>query len=513
MAPLKQSAKHWVRSPAGELSCHKSNTFHIHEFRFLYVNTAIATLFGRGTYPDNVLFKNYFPAMPTTLDCNIMKNVFGTNRMRAVFDSRRLLQSWLDVWAALAEAEADVGLIPEDAAKKIRSVAKAELYDLEKIGAGVEAGRHILMPSIRALTEAAGDAGKYVHWGTTSQDIFDSGLVLQIKGALEIIEEELRAQVGFLMPIAERYKAHAMAGRTHWQHAVPITFGLKVAFWIDELSRHLERIEHCRAKVLVCQMSGSAGTFASLGKQGPAVQEAFSRRIGLRLPDAPWYNMRDNFAELVSTLGMIAATTERICTETGRLSSTEIGEVWEPQTKTQVGSSAMPQKRNPINGERAVANCHLVRGLVPVMQGLMVVAHERDMSVTAAEWLLIPQTFILLDGALGLAHRILSDLQVDPERMTKNLALTGGGIVAEAVMYGLGEKMGRGEAHELTIKLARQAHNEQKPLIDIMVKNNEVSQHLSVAQMQELVKPENYLGVAEPVVEKVLERVALQLKR
>ncbi len=449
--------------------------------------------------------------MPTTLDCSIMKHVFGTNRMRAVFDSRRLLQSWLDVWAALAEAEADAGLIPAEAAKQIRAAAKAELYDLDEIGAGVESGRHILMPSIRALSARSGEAAKYVHWGTTSQDVFDTGLVLQIRDALDIIEKELREQIGFLVPLAERFKGHAMAGRTHWQHAVPITFGLKVAFWIDELSRHVERLERCRRQVLVCQMSGSAGTFASLGTHGPRVQAAFEKRVGLRLPDAPWYNIRDNFAELVATLGMIAASYERICNETGRLSSTEIGEVWEPQTKTQVGSSAMPQKRNPINGERAVANCHLVRGLVPVMQGLMVVAHERDMSVTAAEWLLIPQCFILLDGGMSLARRILIDLQVDPAQMTRNLALTQGGIVAEAVMYGLGWKMGRGDAHEVTMKMARQAHAEHKALIDVMLKTEDVAKHLSKAEMEALVKPENYLGVAAAVVDKVLARVKGQL--
>ena len=171
----------------------------------------------------------------------------------------------------------------------------------------------------------------------------------------------------------------------------------------------------------------------------------------------------------------------------------------------------MPQKRNPINGERAVANCHLVRGLVPVMQGLMVVAHERDMSVTAAEWLLMPQCFILLDGALSLAHRILEDLQVDPDRMTRNLALTGGGIVSEAVMYGLGWKMGRGEAHELTIKMAREAHAQQKELIDVMLDNEEVCKLLSEAEMRELVKPENYLGVAQAVVERVVSRASAQI--
>ena len=241
------------------------------------------------------------------------------------------------------------------------------------------------------------------------------------------------------------------------------------------------------------------------------MQAAFQKRLGLPLPDAPWYNVRDNFAEMVSTLGMIAATYERICNETGRLSSTEIGEVWEPQTKTQVGSSAMPQKRNPINGERAVANCHLVRGLVPVMQGLMVVAHERDMSVTAAEWLLVPQCFILLDGGMSLARRILEDIQVDPERMSKNLALTGGGIVAEQVMYGLGWKMGRGEAHEVTMKVARQAHAEQKALIDVMLKNEQIAKHLSPDEMKALVDPMNYLGMAETVVDRVLDRAARQI--
>jgi len=449
--------------------------------------------------------------MPTTLDCSIMKYVFGTNRMRAVFDSRRLLQGWLDTWAALAEAEADAGLIPADAAKQIRAAAKAELYDLEDIGAGVESGRHILMPSIRALSARSGEAAKYVHWGTTSQDIFDTGLVLQIRDALGIVERELREQIGFLIPLAERYRDHAMAGRTHWQHAVPITFGLKVSFWMDELARHVERLEGCRHNVSVYQMSGSAGTFASLSDHGPRVQAAFEKRIGLRAPDAPWYNMRDNVAELISTLGMIAATYERICNETGRLSSTEIGEVWEAQTKTQVGSSAMPQKRNPINGERAVANCHLVRGLVPVMQGLMVVAHERDMSVTAAEWLLVPQAFILLDGGMSLARRILENLQVDPQRMTANLGLTRGGIVAEAVMYGLGWKVGRGEAHEVTMKTARQAHAEHKALIDVMLKTEEVTKILTRAEMEALVKPENYLGVAGAVVDRVLARVKSRL--
>ena len=449
--------------------------------------------------------------MPTTLDCHIMGNIFGSKRMRAVFDSRRLLQGWLDVWAALAEAEAEAGIIPEDAARTIRSVAKAENFDLEQIGRGVETGRHSLMPAIRALSDAAGDAGKYVHWGTTTQDIIDTGAVLQMREGLDIIEDEIRTQIGFLLPVAQRYRSHAMAGRTHWQHAVPITFGMKVALWIDELGRHIERLQRCRSLISICQMGGAGGTFASLGQYGPAVHAAFSRRIGLPLAPAPWYNVRDQFGELVSTFGLIAATMERICSVTGRLASTEIAEVSEPQTKTQVGSSTMPQKINPINGERAIANFRLVRGLVPVMQGAMVVAHERDMSATATEWLLLPQCFILMDGGLSLAHRILVDLKVDPERMTQNLAISGGGIVAEAVMFGLAAHVGRGRAHDLILDLAREANAKHLPLIDMLLVNDEIRQHLSEGELRELVKPENHLGIAESVVDQVIAQASKQV--
>jgi len=249
--------------------------------------------------------------MPTTLDCTIMRNLFGSDRMRAVFDSRRLLQAWLDVWAALAEAEADAGLIPASAAQTIRSVAKAEQYDLDQIGREIKDGQHLLMPSINALAKAAGEAGKYVHWGTTTQDITDTGLVLQIRAALDLIEPQVRDTIRLLSGYAERYKAQPMAGRTHWQHAVPITFGLKIAQWVDELVRSSERLARCRAEVLVAQMFGACGTMAALGKDGERVQAAFSKRIGLPLPQSPWYVQRDRFAELVSQLGILAGTMER----------------------------------------------------------------------------------------------------------------------------------------------------------------------------------------------------------
>ena len=447
--------------------------------------------------------------MPTTLDCHIMKDVFGSARMRAVFDSQRLLQGWLDVWATLAEAQADVGMIPVEAAEAIRAAARAEDFDTAQIGAEIEEGRHILMPSIRRLEAAAGDAGKYVHWGTTTQDVIDTGLLLQCRDALEIIVDDVRDLIDLCIPIAREYRSHAMAGRTHWQHAVPITFGMKIALWVDELQRDLERITRSREELLVAQLFGAGGTMASLGDNAAAVQEAFSRRIGLPQASAPWFNQRDRLASTVSELGMLAATLERINTEIARLSLTEISEVAEPRRSAQVGSSTMPQKHNPINSERAAATCKLVRGLVPVMQGLMVTAHERDMSATTAEWLLIPQCMIMIGGALEMTRRIVGGMLVRPERMTANLALTGGGIVAEAVMFGLADKLGRGEAHELTLAIAREAAERGVPLADVLRESPQVTAILSDEEIDRLVDPNHHLGQAEDVVDGVLARVAV----
>ncbi len=444
--------------------------------------------------------------MPTTLDCTIMRNVFGTARMRAIFDSSRLLQGWLDVWAALAEAEAEVGLIPPDAAVAIGKAAKAENFDLEKISAGIEAGRHILMPAIRALAEASGEAGKFVHWGTTTTDVIDTGLVLQLREAIETVAREVSDITAILVALAQRYKGQPMAGRTHWQHAVPITFGLKVAQWVDQLQRDTGRLEHARQTAIVSQIGGAAGTFASLGSYAKDVQAIASRRLGLPLPSAPWYVVRDRFGELVSALGMLAATIERINIEIGSLSGTEIGELAEPLTNVQVGSSTMPQKRNPINSERAAAGCKIVRGLVPVMQGLMVLAHERDMSANTAEWLLLPQCLITLDGSLLLTHRVLDGLVVDTEKMNANLALTRGGIVAEAVMFGLARHMGREHAHEVTIAVAREARERNTSLLNVLHEHEEVRAILDEEQLRALVDPINHLGLAEDIVDQVTAR-------
>ena len=442
--------------------------------------------------------------MPTTLDCKIMGNVFGSAQMRAVFDSRKLLQSWLDTWAALAEAEADVGVVPRADAERIRAAANAQGFDLDEISRNIVLGRHILMPALRMLSAAAGESGKYVHWGATTNDITDTGLVLQMREALALIRSELEAVIGVATDLAKTHRDSPMPARTHWQHALPITFGLKVAQWIDELDRHRARLEADTESVSIAQIGGGGGTLASLGKDAAAVQQAFAARLGLKLPNAPWYTLRDRTAAMVSDLGLLAATIERINMEIGRLSATEIGEVSEGQTAHQVGSSTMPQKINPINSERVAATCKLIRGLVPVMQGAMLVTHERDASAMTTEWLLIPQVMIMTHGSLQHTRKILERLQVFPDAMAENLGRTQGGIVAEAVMYALARTMGRDVAHDVMHERARLAAIDKRPLIDVLLEDERVSRSIGEDELRRLVDPMNHLGLASEIVDRVV---------
>lgn len=444
--------------------------------------------------------------MATTLDCELTGDIYASPGMRKIFDARRRLQGWLDAEAALAEAEADAGVIPQWAAARIRAVARAENFDLDQLADEIDGGRrHLLFPMVQALTAAAGEeAGRYVHWGATTQDILDTGLVLQLRDGLDLLEAELRGVVLALTALSAEHKTVAMAGRTHWQHALPITLGLKFAIMLDELRRHVERLATARDRVLVAQLAGGGGTLASLGEHWRTVQDGYCRRLGLARPTAPWFASRDRGAELVSVLGMVAATVERIVLTVGRLSATEIRELGEPLKPGQVGSSTMPQKRNPIFCERTAALCKLVRGLVPVAQEAMVVEHDRDMATYMAEWFVVPQIMIMAGGAVEKVRQILEGLHVDVDRMQANLEITGGGIVAEAVMFGLAEHVGRGRAHEITMAAAKEAAAADRPLLDVLRENEEVVRLVDDDRLRDLVDPAHYLGNAVETVEEVL---------
>lgn len=443
----------------------------------------------------------------TTLDSELFRDLYGSQRMRAVFDARRLLQGWLDSWAALARAEAKVGIVPVDAAVRIAAVADASLYDLDAIRTGIAEGRHVLYPAVRAMAALAGpEAGGYVHWGSTTEDIIDSGLVLQMREGVSLIRASLCEMIGYLARLGMEHKATPMAARTHFQHAVPISFGLKVAIWVDQFMRDLERLDTAAGKALVGHLGGSVGTLAALGELGEDVEREFCQQLELTVPSAPWYAARDRFGELIGAFGMLAATIERMCLEVARLQGNDIGEVAEPLTATQIGSSTMPQKHNPVNSARAAATCKMVRALVPAMQDLMVIPHERDISATTAEWLLIPQCFIMLDGAIQLAQRATKGLRVYPAKMSSNLARTKGAIVSEAVMFGLAPSIGRLDAHEITLQDSRTAAAADRELGDVLLEDMRVTRVLSEQEIRRLVDPERYLGFSEDITERVCTR-------
>jgi adenylosuccinate lyase/3-carboxy-cis,cis-muconate cycloisomerase len=431
----------------------------------------------------------------TTLDCEVLRDLFGSEEVRRVFDSRALVQGWLDAECALAEAQAEVGVIPEAAAATIKLEADASRYDLDALRAGIAESQHPLVPLIRALVDRCGEDGKYVHWGATTQDIIDTGLVLQVRRALNPIGQDLRRARASAAALSWRYADAPIAGRTHGQHAVPVTFGLKAAIWADELSRCAARLDDAAAGVLTGQLGGAAGTLAALGDAAAAVRSTFCRRLGLAESVIPWHTSRDRLRDLGHALAEIASAGERIAAEVVALQATEVGELAEPLGDGGVGSSTMPQKRNPMVSEYIVATARLVRGATSVLVGAPVHLHERDMGAWAAEWIALPQALILTGGLLEKLAFVLDGLVVDTERMLENLNLTRGQIMAEAVMMALAPSLGHERAHAVVAAASRRATDEQRDFSSVLRDDPDVGANLRVP-LEELLEPGRYLGLA-----------------
>jgi adenylosuccinate lyase len=441
----------------------------------------------------------------TTLDCELLRDLYGTEEVRALVSTRALLQAWLDVEAALAEAEAEAGVIPARAAARIRAEARAERFELAALRSGIAATKHPLVPVVRALAEACGEEGGWVHWGATTQDVVDTALVLLARAALAPIGRDLDRAVRAAARLAAEHAATPMAGRTHYQHAVPITFGLKAATWADELDRARARLAAAAEQASVAQLSGAAGTFATLGADATAVQEAFARRLGLRVADVHWHATRDRLRDLGHALAEVGSAAERIAAEIVRLQSTELAEAAEPAGEAHVGSSTMPQKRNPMDCEYAIAGSRLLRAAVGAVADAPAHAYERDMGFWAIEWLAFPQALVLAGGVTARLAAILEGLHVDPARMRANLALTEGQIMAEAVMMELAGAIGHEPAHELVLRASRRASAEGLPLRAALAEVPEVREH--VADLDALLDPSAYLGLAEPSARAVAARV------
>jgi adenylosuccinate lyase len=439
------------------------------------------------------------------IDSLFLKDLYGTAEMRLVFDDMSLLQKWLDVEKALAQAEAELGIIPVSAAQEIARCAVAGELDVSRMKHLIDQTVHPIVPLIRVLQEAcSGVAGEYIHWGATTQDIMDTAMILQAREAADILDNRMAGISEALGHLAADYRDTIMPGRTHGQQALPVTFGYKAAVWLAEVERHRQRLAQCRPRLLVGQLGGAAGTLAALGELGFQVQERMMQILGLGIPLITWHTARDGLAEFASLLGMMAATAGKVAREIINLQRTELAEAEEPFNEGKVGSSTMPHKRNPMICEAILALSRLVMRSVPLALDAMIQDHERDWSSDHIEWAYLGEVCIMTDGALALLQRVLTGLKVYPQRMAKNLDLLDGLALSEAIMLALGTKMGRQTAHEVVYECAMHSFEQELPFRQVLGAHPLVSAHLTQAQIDDLLDPAHYTGLAGQFVDRVV---------
>ena len=448
--------------------------------------------------PGNQLFDAYFTARD----------------MREVFCDQGRVQAMLDFEAALARAEAHVGLIPQTAVAPIEAACRAGHYDFAALGEAIATAGNSAIPLVKALgkqiatTDA--EAERYVHLGATSQDVMDTGLVLQLRRALELIESDL-AQLGeTLSTQAQRYVATPLAGRTWLQHATPVTLGMKIAGWLGAVTRSRQRLQELKPRLLVLQFGGASGTLAALGAQALPIADALATELHLTLPDQPWHTQRDRLVEFGSVLGLIAGSLGKLGRDISLLMQTEAGEVFEPSAPGKGGSSTMPHKRNPVGAAVLIGAATRVPGLLSTLFSAMPQEHERSLGLWHAEWETLPEICCLVSGSLKQALLVADGLEVDAERMARNLDLTQGLVLAEAVSIVLAQRVGRDTAHHLLEQCCKRAVVEQRHLRAVLGDEPHVTAELSAAELDHLLDPAHYLGQARTWVERaVAEHSAL----
>jgi len=434
--------------------------------------------------------------------------LFTAARLQGIFSDRARLQAMLDVEAALARAEARVGVIPVGAVAPIVESCRVDLFDIPALAEAAALAGNPAIPLVQALTarvaERDGGAMRFVHWGATSQDIMDSGLVLQLHATLDLIEGDLSGLSVLLADLAQRHKATVIAGRTWMQQAMPTTFGVKVAGWLSANERHRQRLAELRPRLLVLQFGGAVGTLASLGASGMAVAAALADDLGLALPDLPWHTERDRLAELASVFGLIVGSLGKIARDISLLMQTEIGELFEPAAPGRGGSSAMPHKRNPVGSAYVLATAIRVPGLVSTMLAAMVQEQERGLGSWHAEWETLPEICLLTGGAIEQVTTMIAGLEVDVGKMRANLDVTRGLIFSAAVAMALAPFLGARPAHILVEDASHRAIAERRHLKDILSGDASVRAHLSEADLAKLFDPANASGQAEALVDRVL---------
>jgi 3-carboxy-cis,cis-muconate cycloisomerase len=444
--------------------------------------------------------------MPATaLDSAIFRNVFGNEAMRNVWSDGNRIQKYLDFEAALARAQAKLKIIPQEACDEIVKHCTVDRFDIDKLRKETERIGYPVLPVVAQLVKACkGGLGEWCHWGATTQDITDTATVMQIRESLDLIEQDIGAISDSLAALAKKYRDTPMAGRSNLQQAVPITFGYKCATYLAAFERHKQRLKQLRERVLVFEFGGAAGTLSSLGKDGLRTQVELAKELKLAQPEIAWHTVHDRIAEVGCFLGLVTGTCGKIAFDVKLLMQTEVEEVYEPFHEGRGSSSTMPQKRNPISCVYITAQTGVIRTQVAALLNAMEQDHERATGQWEIEWIVLPEIFVLTAGCLAQTRFLVGGLQVDEKRMRANLDITKGLIVSEAVMMGLGPKLGRQYAHDLVYDVCRKVVATGRPLADLLAENAEVAKHLTRAEIDKLCDPANYLGQAGEMVDRVL---------
>jgi adenylosuccinate lyase len=439
-------------------------------------------------------------------ESRIYGGVYSDPEFAAVFSDSNQVQKWLDVERALALTQAELGLIPQGAAEEIARKTKVELFDLEQLGRESRETGHVLVPTIRALSKLCEDpAGEYVHYGVTTQDILDTGLILQVKEAWGHVLGKLSTIRQNMARLAERHKQTPMAARTHGQHALPTTFGYKVAVWVDELDRHLERFQEAESRIFVGNLTGAVGTMASFGAQGFEIQKLTLAKLGLVAPRTSWHSARDRILEIGGLLMQIAVTLGRIGKEIFNLQRTEIDEVREGFRMGKIGSSTMPHKQNPSTVDLIAALSRMIRAQMVALTDAAFQEHERDGTTWRIEWAALPEMFVYTGAILGRMDEVLvAGLEVREEQMRRNLDLLGGQILSERIMFVLGNQFGKQTAHEVVYEVAMEAKQHGIPFRDALRKDNRVKSSFTPQALEDLLDPATYLGLAVAMVDQVI---------
>jgi 3-carboxy-cis,cis-muconate cycloisomerase len=442
--------------------------------------------------PGNQLFERYFTQ----------------GAMGQIFSDQGRVQGMLDFEAALARAEAEVGAIPASVVGDIEAACDASLYDFDALAVAIGNAGNSAIPLVKALgreiATRSETAERYVHMGATSQDVMDTGLVLQLRNAVALLEHDLASLAEALAQQAQRHAGLPMAGRTWLQQATPVTLGAKIAGWLGAITRHRQRLKELKPRLLSLQFGGASGSLAALGEMAFPVAEALARELKLNLPDQPWHTHRDRLVEFASLLGLIAGSLGKIGRDISLMMQTEAGEVFEPAAAGKGGSSTMPHKRNPVGAAVMIGAATRAPGLVATMLSAMAQEHERSLGLWHAEWETLPDLCCVVSGSLQQAMAVIPGLEVDAQRMLRNLELTQGLVLAEAVSIALAQRIGRDAAHHLIEQCCRRAVEQGRHLREVLGEEPAIGAQLSPQALDSLLDPTHYLGQSRRWVKRAI---------